>query len=88
MTGERHFVVKIDISSMAADKDNPGHSLHYSDFNVNAPLLMEPSYDTLEQAAERAKDLMKNGRGEEIEVDLPNGQHYKGPRYFYYTTKG
>ena len=27
-------------------------------------------------------------RGEEIEVDLPNGQHYKGPRYFYYTTKG
>ena len=88
MATERHFVVKVDISSMAADKDNPGHSLHYSDLKVNAPMPMEPSYDTLEQAAERTRTLMATGRGEEIEVDLPNGQHYKGPRYFYYTTKG
>jgi hypothetical protein len=85
---ERYFAVRVDITSMAADKDNPGHSLHYSDLSVEAPMLMEPSYGTLKEAADRVNELMQKGRGEQIEVDLPNGEHYIGPRYFYYTTKG
>jgi hypothetical protein len=88
MTGERHFAVRVDIMSLAANKDLPGHSLDYHDLKVEAPMLMEPSYSTHDEAAARVLDMMAHGRGEEIEVDLPNGEHYKGPRYFYYTTKG
>ena len=83
MPSERHFAVRVDIKSLAANKDLPGHSLDYHDLKVEAP-----SYGTHDEAAARVMDLMAHGRGEEIEVDLPNGQHYKGPRYFYYTTKG
>lgn len=88
MARERHFAVRVDIKSLAANKDLPGHSLDYHDLKVEAPMLMEPSYDTHDEAADRVLELMTCGRGEEIEVDLPNGEHYKGPRYFYYTTKG
>ena len=46
MPSERHFAVRVDIKSLAANKDLPGHSLDYHDLKVEAPMLMEPSYGT------------------------------------------
>jgi hypothetical protein len=88
MATERHFAVRVDIMSLAANTERPGHSLDYHDFKVEAPLLLEPSYETHAEAAERVTELMRSSRGETIDVTLANGQRYNGPRYFYYTTKG
>jgi len=62
MSSERHFAVRVDIKSLAANKDLPGHSLDYRDLKVEAPMLMEPSYDTHDEAAARVMDLMAHGR--------------------------
>lgn len=85
---QKYFVVKVDILSLTADPDNPGHSVAYTNRKVAAPELLEPSYDNMSEAVAAVEKLMESGRGEDIEITLANGQAYKGPRYFYYTAQG
>ena len=61
MSTERHFAVRVDIKSLAANKDLPGHSLDYHDLKVDAPMLLEPSYATHDEAATKVLDLMAHG---------------------------
>ena len=81
----KFYIVKYDLMSFESDPDptRPGCSRSYADGNVAAPLPMGEPFDDVNVAKAKVSLLMEGSRGEEIEIDMPNGGHYKGPRYYY-----
>ena len=83
MTGTRYCIVKYDNLSLEIDPERPGHSRSYGNLEVAAPQAFERTYDSAEECQKDADKLMATARGEEIDITLANGSHYKGPRYNY-----
>jgi len=70
------WVVKYDVKSFIKDVD-------YRDTSVESPFFIRPSFNRIEDAEAKAKELNESAGGEEIEADLKNDKHYKGKRYVY-----
>lgn len=83
MTSVGYCIVKYDNLSLEIDPDRPGHSRSYNDPNVAAPSASERVYESEKECNEDAEKLNATGGGEEIDITLANGAHYKGPRYTY-----
>lgn len=79
----RYYVIRYDALAFQADPDRPGRSTTYGDMEIEPPTPMEPDFATEEEAQKQVDVLMATARGAEVEADLANGQHYKGPRYYY-----
>ena len=82
----RFYIVKYDLKSFEKDPDaerRPGCSRSYADGDVAAPHPMGEPFEDINVAKARIETLMAGSRGEEIDIDLPNGGHYTGPRYYY-----
>ena len=83
MAESRFYVVKYDALSFEADPDRPGRSRSYAYDEVSPPTPIGEGYPTREAAVKAAEGLMGTSRGGEVELDMANGEHYKGPRYYY-----
>lgn len=79
----RYHVIRYDVLAFRADPERPGRSTTYGDMEIEPPTPQEPDFPTREAAQKQADLLMATARGEEVEAGLANGQHYKGPRYYY-----
>jgi len=81
----KFYIVKYDLMSFEKDPDptRPGCSRSYADGEVSAPQPIGEPYEDINQAKARIEALMGGPRGEEIDIELPNGGHYTGPRYYY-----
>lgn len=83
MTGTRYCIVKYDNLSLEIDPERPGHSRSYANPDVVAPQAFDKVYPTSDECQVEVDKLMSTSRGEEIDITLANGSHYKGPRYTY-----
>lgn len=83
MSTPNYYAVKYDVRSFEADPERPGRSLSYENRDIVAPAIIDKRFDTPEGAQAYIDTLMAGDRGEEVELTLANGGHYKGPRYFY-----
>ena len=79
----RYHVIRYDALAFRADPERPGRSTTYGDMEVDPPTPTEPDFATEAEAQAMADQMMATARGEEVEADLANGEHYKGPRYYY-----
>lgn len=79
----RFYAVKYDALSFEADPERPGRSRSYAYDEVCPPTPVGEGYLDRDAAVKAVEGLMSTARGEEVEVDMANGEHYKGPRYYY-----
>lgn len=73
----KYWVTKYDVTSFGKDKEG------YTDLTVVAPSIVGEPFDDIELAKQRCDELSTNEGGDEVDVDMKNGKHYKGPRYIY-----
>lgn len=83
MAESGYCIVKYDNLSLEIDPERPGHSRSYANPDVVAPQAFDKVYQTADECQVDVDKLMATGRGEEIDITLANGSHYKGPRYTY-----
>ena len=73
----KFWVTKYDVTSFAADTEG------YKDMSVAAPSIVGEPFDDVALAQQKCDELSATEGGEEVEVDMKNGKHYRGPRYIY-----
>ena len=72
----KYWVVKYDVTSFAKDTD-------YTDKSVPAPSIVGEPFEDEAAAQQKCDELSATEGGDEVEVDMKNGKHYKGPKYIY-----
>jgi hypothetical protein len=72
----KYWVVRYDVTSFGVGKE-------YTDLDVVAPAIVGEDYDDPQLAQNKCDELSASACGEEVEVDMKNGKHYKGPKYIY-----
>jgi hypothetical protein len=73
----KFWVTKYDVASFAADTEG------YKDMSVAAPSIVGDPFDDVALAQQKCDELSATECGDEVEFDMKNGKHYKGPRYIY-----